>query len=170
MAAAEAVVASRSRDQETTTARNGGHSAVEQLALPLDEPSPADMARGVIPLAPRREKPDPVTAPTRQDNPSHDTDAPASGALWDPFPGRFTKIPLAIASHYTSELGPTKTQILEAMHNLIYGYRAMNHLQAAVADPHNADGHYQLGRLLLKLGRKEEVREHLALFERLREP
>ena len=93
MAAAEAVVASRSRDQETTTARNGGHSAVEQLALPLDGPSPADMARGVIPLAPRREKPDPVTAPTRQDNPSHDTDAPASGALWDPFPGKFTKIP-----------------------------------------------------------------------------
>ena len=124
MAAAEAVVASRSRDQETTTARNGGHSAVEQLALPLDGPSPADMARGVIPLAPRREKPDPVTAPTRQDNPSHDTDAPASGALWDPFPGKFTKIPLAIASHYASELGPTKTQILEAMHNLIYGYRA----------------------------------------------
>ena len=38
------------------------------------------------------------------------------------------------------------------------------------AEPSNADAHYQLGRVLMKLGQEEQGRKHLALFERLREP
>ena len=82
-----------------------------------------DTARRVIPLVhPSRGTPEP--APARRDNPPHDTDAPASGAPHDPFPGRFTKVPLAIANHYGRELGTTKTWILEVMPHLIYGYGA----------------------------------------------
>ena len=115
------VVASRSRDQQTTAAPVSGRSAPEQRALPFDEPSPSVTARRVIPLVhPSRGTPEP--APARRDNPPHDTDAPASGAPHDPFPGRFTKVPLAIANHYGRELGTTKTRILEVMHHLIYGY------------------------------------------------
>ena len=42
--------------------------------------------------------------------------------------------------------------------------------EAVVAEPSNADAHYQLGRVLMKLGLEDEARKHLALFERLREP
>ena len=45
------------------------------------------------------------------------------------------------------------------------------HLRAAVqADPDNADAHYQLGRVLMKLGESEAARRHLSRFETLREP
>ena len=37
-------------------------------------------------------------------------------------------------------------------------------------DPDNADAHFQLGRVLMKLGQTVEGRRHLARFERLREP
>ncbi len=42
--------------------------------------------------------------------------------------------------------------------------------EVILADPANADAHYQLGRLLMKLGQEDEARSHLMLFERLREP
>lgn len=42
--------------------------------------------------------------------------------------------------------------------------------EVVLAEPSNADAHYQLGRVLMKLGQEEQAREHLALFERLREP
>ncbi len=46
---------------------------------------------------------------------------------------------------------------------------ALVHLQAAVAaEPTNGDAHYQLGRLLLKLGKTEEGRRHLKRFEELK--
>jgi tetratricopeptide (TPR) repeat protein len=35
-------------------------------------------------------------------------------------------------------------------------------------DPKNADAHYQMGRLLLKLGEREQARSHLRRFESLR--
>jgi tetratricopeptide (TPR) repeat protein len=42
-------------------------------------------------------------------------------------------------------------------------------LDAAVqADPKNADAHYQLGRLLMKLGQREQAQVHLKEFESLR--
>lgn len=48
---------------------------------------------------------------------------------------------------------------------------AEKQLRAAVLEePTNADAHYQLGRVLMKLGLKDEGRKHLALFERFREP
>ncbi len=48
---------------------------------------------------------------------------------------------------------------------------AAEHLRAAVeAEPHNSDAHYQLGRVLMKLGNSDEGRWHLSEFERLREP
>ena len=48
---------------------------------------------------------------------------------------------------------------------------AREQLRGVVLDePGNADAHYQLGRVLMKLGQKDEGRKHLALFERLREP
>jgi Flp pilus assembly protein TadD len=48
---------------------------------------------------------------------------------------------------------------------------AARQLRTAVqADPENADAHYQLGRVLMKLGRSDEARGHLSQFERLREP
>ena len=48
---------------------------------------------------------------------------------------------------------------------------ARQQLRVAVnAEPSNADAHYQLGRILMKLGLEDEARKHLALFERLREP
>ena len=37
-------------------------------------------------------------------------------------------------------------------------------------DPDNADAHFQLGRVLMKLGQTQEGRRHLSRFERLREP
>ena len=37
-------------------------------------------------------------------------------------------------------------------------------------EPANADAHYQLGRVLMKLGQEDQARKHLTLFERLREP
>lgn len=43
-------------------------------------------------------------------------------------------------------------------------------LEVVNAEPSNADAHYQLGRVLMKLGEEEQARRHLALFERLREP
>ena len=42
--------------------------------------------------------------------------------------------------------------------------------EAVLAEPSNADAHYQLGRVLMKLGLEDQARKHLALFERLREP
>ena len=36
------------------------------------------------------------------------------------------------------------------------------------ADPRNADAHYQMGRLLMKLRKPEEARRHLELFESLK--
>ena len=36
-------------------------------------------------------------------------------------------------------------------------------------EPGNPDAHFQLGRVLMKLGKVEEAREHLSQFERLRE-
>lgn len=48
---------------------------------------------------------------------------------------------------------------------------ATEQLRAVVlAEPSNADAHYQLGRVLMKLGEEDQARKHLALFERLREP
>ena len=48
---------------------------------------------------------------------------------------------------------------------------ATEQLRAVVlAEPSNADAHYQLGRVLMKLGQEGPARKHLALFERLREP
>lgn len=38
------------------------------------------------------------------------------------------------------------------------------------ADPGNADAHYQMGRLLTKLGKGEEARRHFQAFESLRKP
>ncbi len=42
--------------------------------------------------------------------------------------------------------------------------------QVVLAEPTNADAHYQLGRVLMKLGQEDEARRRLTLFERLREP
>ncbi len=48
---------------------------------------------------------------------------------------------------------------------------AARHLRAAVrAEPDNADAHFQLGRVLMKLGKSDQARGHLSQFERLREP
>lgn len=43
-------------------------------------------------------------------------------------------------------------------------------LAAVQAEPGNADAHFQLGRVLMKLGKVDEARVHLTQFERLREP
>lgn len=42
--------------------------------------------------------------------------------------------------------------------------------EVVLAEPSNADAHYQLGRVLMKLGEEDQAREHLTLFERLRDP
>lgn len=42
--------------------------------------------------------------------------------------------------------------------------------EAVLAAPSNANAHFQLGRVLMKLGLEEEARKHLVMFERLREP
>ena len=42
--------------------------------------------------------------------------------------------------------------------------------QVVLAEPTNADAHYQLGRMLMRLGQEDEARRHLTLFERLRVP
>ena len=47
---------------------------------------------------------------------------------------------------------------------------AAQRLEAAVrAEPRNANAHYQLGRVFMKLGKVDEAREHLSRFERFRE-
>ena len=65
----------------------------------------------------------------------------------------------------------TKTRLGTALSAASRLEEAEAHLRSAVkAEPRNADAHYQLGRLLMKLGNSHEGRRHLALFERLREP
>ncbi|MND01016.1 Tetratricopeptide repeat protein [compost metagenome] len=46
---------------------------------------------------------------------------------------------------------------------------ALQVLRKAIEEaPQDPDAHYQLGRVLLKLGKDEEARTHLEAFERLR--
>ena len=42
--------------------------------------------------------------------------------------------------------------------------------QVVLVEPTHAEAHFQLGRILMRLGQKDEARKHLNLFERLREP
>ena len=65
----------------------------------------------------------------------------------------------------------TKTKLGVALSAASRHDDATRQLRAAVkAEPGNPDAHFQLGRLLMKLGKVEEAREHLTQFERLREP
>ena len=61
--------------------------------------------------------------PASPDDPPHQINAPASPTPYDPYPGKFTMVPRAIAEDYGRKLGPTRTRIFEAMHHLIHGYK-----------------------------------------------
>jgi len=65
-----------------------------------------------------------------------------------------TKIKLGAALSAASRLDEAQAQLREAV----------------AAEPDNADAHYQLGRLLMKMGEPKAGRQHLAEFERLRDP
>ena len=82
------------------------------------DPAPANRPSGVIPF---RAKPRPQ-AETLVDSPQA-FDIPQGPAPYDPYPGKFTMIPRAIAEDYGPRLGPTRTRIYEAMHHLVYAYR-----------------------------------------------
>ena len=65
----------------------------------------------------------------------------------------------------------TRTKLAVALSAASRFDDAARHLRQAIAsDPGDADAHFQLGRILMKLGRSEEARRHLSQFERLREP
>ena len=65
----------------------------------------------------------------------------------------------------------TKTKLGAALSAASRLDEAQAQLREAVkAEPDNADAHYQLGRLLMKMGETKAGRHHLAEFERLRDP
>jgi tetratricopeptide (TPR) repeat protein len=64
-----------------------------------------------------------------------------------------------------------KIKLAVALSSKKASQEALQLLEEAIqTDPHNAEGHYRLGLLLTKFGKREEAQEQFVLFQKYRKP